>query len=172
MQWCLLWYHWNYLIPHWCQWHQMTKKSCCISFWLSGANKCNYTIANAISIKWCQCQYLMYDITKKVMLHLNSIILTKQMEWWYLWCHWQHMMLMPVPIVSTDWKINIVPLFNHLDLASATLGSMIKSGMLGLILVTSSYQTKWCHWQCHQCHVMHTYVHICQPMWIHTYVYA
>ena len=37
------------------------KKSCCTLFWLFRANKCNYTIDNAISITWCHFQHQMHQ---------------------------------------------------------------------------------------------------------------
>ena len=52
------------------------KKSCCTLFWSSWPKDCNGAINNALCITccWCQCQW--HHITKEIMLHLTSIILT------------------------------------------------------------------------------------------------
>ena len=40
-------------------------------------------------------------------LHLILIILTKQIQWYHLWCYWHHMILILVPLISHDQKIHV-----------------------------------------------------------------
>ena len=97
------------------------KISCCTSFWSSGAKKCICAIHNAKAIIWCQCSHQKHHMTKKVILHLISIILTKQMQQWYWWGTEHHMMLMLVPMALYNTKGHVVYLFDLIDVANAML---------------------------------------------------
>ena len=68
---------------------------------------------NVIDVMWCQYQW--YHITKKVMLHLNLIVLTWEMQWCHWRDHWHHFMPMLAAVVSDDHKRHVAPHFNHFD---------------------------------------------------------
>ena len=61
---------------HQCQWHDMSEKSCYTSLQSSWDNKYNAAIDIAISITCCLCECQWQHMTKKVILHLISIIFT------------------------------------------------------------------------------------------------
>ena len=100
-------------------------KSCCALFQSSWSKECISAIDDTTGIAWCWWQW--HDMTKKVMLHLILIVLTKGMQW----CHWQscwhHVTPVAMPVVSHDQKV-----------------------MLHLVSIVWTYVMQWCHW----CHVM------------------
>ena len=59
---------------------------------------------------------LLDHITKKVMLHLISMIMTYRLQWHCRWWCLHHIMLVLAPMVSHDQKSHIAPHFNHLHL--------------------------------------------------------
>ena len=114
----------------WCQLHHETKKSFCISFW--------FLTQQMELCHWWHCWHHLTltpaswpYMTKKVTLHIVSIIIKYWIQWCYWQCHWHHMMLIPMVTVSNYWKSHVASHFNHLKLAK-----------------------QQCYWWCHQCHVM------------------
>ena len=142
MQWYHWKWHWNLMmltllpvVSHatnvndiqwcWCQWHQMTKKSCSISFQLSWPKECNGDVHNMIWIKWSM-----------------LVPMVSQDQKWMQWCHWwcclHHILLAPmqwhlktptpIPLASFNanadasgiaWQKIITPHFNWPNLMNA-----------------------------------------------------
>ena len=158
----------------------------------------------------CKCQDQMHHMAKEDILHLISIILTKQMYR----CHWScHIASHDANagVSSIIWpKCDVASHFNHLDLTNGmvplmtllascnsdtsisgitwskmscctlfesswpnecihaidnTIGitcywcqsqqyQMTETVLLCLVSIILTLKTKWCHWQCHQCHIM------------------
>ena len=68
-------------------------------------------------------------------------------------CHWHHLMLITAP------ASHIASHFDHLELnkCSGVFDDAI-SVVLHIVLIMLFLQIKWCHWLCHQCHVMLIFV--------------
>ena len=113
----------------WCQWHHMTKISCYILFWSPWPIKWNGSIGDIIDIMWHWHQQQWHHMTKKIMLHIVSIILTYWMQWCYRQYYQHHMMLILVQIltVSNDWRVMLHLNFDHLELANAMVLLMMPS---------------------------------------------
>ena len=67
----------------------------------------------------------MASHNQKVILHLMSIVLAGEMQWFHWWCHQHHVML-----TLLQW--------HH----------MTKKVILYLITVALTYKMQWCHWWC------------------------
>ena len=98
------------------------KKSCYISFWSSWTTICSGAIDDAISVMWCQ---HWYNITKEVMLHLVSIILTMQTKYCPCQCHQCHVLLALALMASQNPKSHVIPSFNCLHLMNKMVPLMI-----------------------------------------------
>ena len=108
-------------------------------------------------MQWCYWQGCWYHedananshITKNVMLHFISIILTKRM-WWYHWCCcWQYMMLTPTPMAPHDQKNHVAPNFNSFGLRNAMVPLTVPS-----VSHDTNTSTMW-HWHWQQwCHMI------------------
>ena len=105
------------------------KNSCCTSFQASRPNGYSDAIDGTVDITWCQHRCKWCHMTRKVMMHLVSIILTYQMQW----CHWQccqdHVMLTPVPVMSHGQKRYIILYFNLTYLINAVVPLMMLFGV-------------------------------------------
>ena len=126
MQCCHLWYHQCHLtlapmVSH-------NKKLCYTSFWSPWPKECSCAIGNAIGILWCQ----WHQMTKKVMLHLSFIVLTKECTDFI------------DDVIGISWDLHIGYLFFQ----------PTKRVMLDLISVNLTQGIKWCHWWWCWQHVM------------------
>ena len=64
---------------------------------------------------------------RKGMLYIVSTIITQWMQWYYGQCNWHHLLLMPVPTVSNDWKGHVVTHFGKFELTNTMLLLMMPS---------------------------------------------
>ena len=123
----------NWCQHKWCQcqnqMYQMAKKSCWISFWLSWLNKCNGGIDDTFDITWC-------------------------------WCQWDHMTKKSFPFNHLDLRNGMVSLMILLASCDTvtSINGIIWSKTFSCTLFQSLWPNKWCHWQCHQFHVVLTLV--------------
>ena len=123
----------------------MTIKSCFTSFWLSWPGKCNDSTDNGISIVWCQHWDKWHHMTKKVMLHLISVVLTWEKQWCHCWCCWHYVMLEPME--AHDQKRYVAPQFNCLYLRKSLMPFMMLTSCDTHTSPNSiiQYQHQWHH---------------------------
>ena len=103
----------------------------------SGVNgqKCDFPPHfNCLDLENAMVLYLIqlawYDAKKVPVLHLIVIILNKEVQLWYWWGHWHHMML--ILMASHDPKSHIASPFDHLD---------VTNGMVPLMTLLESCNT-------------------------------
>ena len=96
-------------------------------------------IYSAISITWCQCKHQMQSMTKKFMLHLIAIILTKWMHSCHWWYYWHYIMLILVPLASHVQNIHVAFHFHHPDLTNRMVPLMT------LCIMWYWHQHQWHH---------------------------
>ena len=89
------------------------KESYCISFWSSWPNRQNCVIDDSASIMWHWHQHEWNHMTKQIMLHIVSVFLTLQINWYYWQCYCHHMLL--VSTGSNDWKCHVASHFDYLE---------------------------------------------------------
>ena len=150
----------------WCHWHHMTKSHVASHF--DHLDLINEMMPLMTLLTSCVpgISMALHDPRSYVAHYLNCLNLMKIMGYWQ--CHWHHMMLMPVPTVSNDWKSDFASHFDHLELTNAVVLLMMppvpwnantgitwpKKVMLHFVSIILTQQTNWCYLQCHQCPVM------------------
>ena len=156
------------------------QKSFCILFWLPCGKECNgaicmslascHAIISANGITWSQCQNQMHRMTKEVMLHFTLVILTKELQWCYWWCHWHHMKLMLGAMASHDQKCHFAYLliiftsqmewwhwwqcWHHVTLTPASMALHDQKRCCCTLFQLSWSKMQWCYWPCHWHHMM------------------
>ena len=113
------------------QWNHMTKKSH-VALHYYCLELINGIMTVIMPLALCDANACTEWITrpKKVMLHIISVIFTKQMQWLHWWClqHQQHMKLRLLPMVSNDQKFQITSHFEYLDLTNIMISLMMALG--------------------------------------------
>ena len=149
---------------HWCKclWHQMTKKSCHISFQLSWCKECNGAGCDAIAIMLCQhqCQcctsiwwywYQASSVVPLIMLWAshdadagaNGITWSTKSCWISFWSS-----------SYNKWNgtsDNTVDIMWHQHQYQCCYMTKIILPCISIILAN---QMQWCHWWCHWHHMM------------------
>ena len=135
------WYMWlicdilgayQFLAWTWCWWCQQWHHCIChiryfMTFGISASSSDGISIMHHWYCHWCHLMPMPMALhEQKIMLHLISIVFTKEMQWCHWWHHHHYVMSMPLLISSHDKISHVIPHFNPLDL-----------------------QIQWCHWWYH-----------------------
>ena len=117
-------------------------------------------------LRWCLCQW--HCMNQKVILHIISVVLSWEMQWFHLCCCLLHVMLTFGPMTLHDQEGQVAPHFNCLDLWNAMVplmmllalcdgeangGLWIKEIMLHVIYFVFHYGKQWCNLWCCWYHV-------------------